>query len=89
MRKVTSPAPANRGTACKSGASWNGSEGDHECDHDPGGVALRTQRRGWIVALYSPTGDEQRLRNRTDYGKPCHVYACRDGIHRAIAQETD
>jgi hypothetical protein len=43
----------------------------------------------WTIAIYSPTGDEQRLRNRTIHGKLCHVYECdRDGMTRAIPQET-
>jgi hypothetical protein len=43
----------------------------------------------WIVALYSPDGTEQRLRNRTVHGKLCHAYACRDEVIRAIPQEPD
>jgi hypothetical protein len=50
-----------------------------ECDRDG----------EWIVAIYSPDGTEHRLRNRTVHGKLCHVYACSDGLTRAIPQETD
>ena len=51
----------------------------YECDRDG----------EWLVGLYSPDGTEQRLRNRTVHGKLCHVYECRDGMHRAIGQEID
>ncbi len=49
-----------------------------ECDRDG----------EWIVAIYSPSGTEQRLRNRTIHGKLCHVYACPDDRLLSIPQDT-
>ena len=43
----------------------------------------------WTVAIYSPDGTEQRVRNRTIHQRLCHVYECPDGMHRAVPEGLD